>query len=88
MDINKIREWAIAAGVRAFKTAAQTAVAMIPVGVGISEVGWVNVLGTAALAALVSILTSIAGVPEVAGGACVFGIRKAEQPDEAEEMVE
>ena len=85
MDFGKVKVWAIAAGVRALKTAAQTAVAMIPVGVGFSEVGWVNVIGTAALAALISILTSLAGIPEVEGGSCLFGLCKAEQPDEAEE---
>lgn len=57
--------WLKAAGVRAIKTMAQTAVAMIPVGVSISEVGWVGVAGTAALAGVLSLLTSVAGLPEV-----------------------
>lgn len=57
--------WLKAAGVRAIKTMAQTAVAMIPVGVSISEVGWLGVAGTAALAGVLSLLTSIAGLPEV-----------------------
>lgn len=61
----KHSKWFKAAGVRAAKTVAQTAVAMIPVGVGISEVGWLTVLGTSALAGIVSLLTSIAGLPEV-----------------------
>lgn len=57
--------WLKAAGIRALKTVAQTAVSMIPVGVSVEDVGWLAVLGTAALAGLCSILTSIAGIPEV-----------------------
>ena len=57
--------WLKAAGVRAIKTMAQTAVAMSPVGVSISEVGWLGVAGTAALAGVLSLLTSVAGLPEV-----------------------
>lgn len=59
------RAWAKAAAVRAVKTAAQTAIAMIPAGMTIAEVGWATVGGTAALAAVVSLLTSLAGLPEV-----------------------
>ena len=47
------------------KTVAQTAVAMIPAAVTIGAVDWVTVVGTAALAGVVSLLTSIAGLPEV-----------------------
>ena len=55
-----------AAGIRALKTFAQTAVSMIPVAASIVEVNWYMVLGTAALAGVCSILTSIAtGLPEV-----------------------
>lgn len=61
----KFITWFKAAGVRAIKTMAQTAVAMIPVGVTIQEVGWLTVLGTAALAGVISLLTSIAGLPEI-----------------------
>ena len=60
-----LKKWAIAAGIRAVKTFAQAAVAMIPAAVTISQVDWKVVLGTAALAAVVSILTSVAGIPEV-----------------------
>lgn len=60
----KHKKWFKAAGVRAVKTVAQTAVAMIPVGVGIQEVGWLTVIGTALLAGVVSMLTSVAGIPE------------------------
>ena len=57
--------WWKAAAVRAVKTVAQTAVAMIPVAVSITEVNWLMVAGTAALAGVTSLLTSVAGLPEV-----------------------
>ena len=57
--------WWKAAGVRAVKTVAQTAIALIPAAAAINEVDWVTVAGTAALAGLVSLLTSIKGLPEV-----------------------
>ena len=65
MSKAKFLKWPKAAGVRALKTTAQTAVAMIPVGVSIAEVGWTAVAGTAVLAGVCSVLTSVAGLPEV-----------------------
>ena len=59
------KRWLKAAGIRAIKTVCQTAVAMIPVGVMVSEVNWITVAGTAVLAGIVSMLTSVAGLPEV-----------------------
>lgn len=59
------REWFRAAAIRAIRTVAQTALAMIPVAVSITEVNWIAVLGTAALAGVCSLLTSLAGLPEV-----------------------
>ena len=59
------KTWWKAAGVRAAKTFAQTAVAMIPVAVPIQQVTWVTVLGTALTAGILSLLTSVAGLPEV-----------------------
>ncbi len=59
------RNWLKAAGVRAVKTVAQTAVAMIPAAVTILSVDWFTVAGTALLAGVVSILTSLGGLPEV-----------------------
>lgn len=61
-------KWIKAAGVRAIKTVAQTMVAMIPVGVTIAEVSWLAVISTAALAGVLSLLTSVAGLPEVKEG--------------------
>jgi hypothetical protein len=61
----KFIKWLKAAGIRAVKTVAQTAVALIPVGVSVEEVGWVAVVGTSALAGIVSLLTSVAGLPEL-----------------------
>lgn len=58
-------EWFKAAGIRALKTFCQTCVAMIPIGVTVTEVSWMNVLGTGLLAAIVSIFTSVAGLPEI-----------------------
>lgn len=58
-------EWWKAAGTRAVKTMAQSALALLPAAAMIQQVDWVTVLGTAALAGVASILTSIVGVPEV-----------------------
>ena len=60
----KTKKWMKAAGVRAVKTAAQTAVSLIPAAVSINAVDWTMVIGTAALAGVVSVLTSVAGLPE------------------------
>jgi len=59
------KTWWKAAGIRAIKTVCQTAVALIPAGVMITEVSWTVVAGTAVLAGVCSLLTSIAGLPEV-----------------------
>lgn len=59
-------KWVKAAGIRALKTVAQTAVALIGTNaVGITEVNWYGVASGAALAGVVSLLTSLAGIPEV-----------------------
>lgn len=57
--------WLKAAAVRAVKTLAQTAVATIGTTVMLSEVDWVLVASASALAGILSILTSVAGLPEV-----------------------
>ena len=66
-----IRDWARAAGVRAVKTAAQAAVAAIGATTTMGGVDWRVVGSTSLLAAILSVLTSLAGVPEVGGGASV-----------------
>lgn len=59
------KQWWHAAGVRAAKTFAQTAVALIPVTALLTEVNWAAVGSAALLAAVLSLLTSLAGLPEV-----------------------
>lgn len=59
------KQWLKAAGVRAVKTVAQTAVATIGASAVISEVDWIMVVSASMLAGVVSMLTSIAGLPEV-----------------------
>ena len=59
------KTWTKAAAVRAVKTMAQTAVALMPASATIAAVDWRVVLGTAALSGVVSLLTSLAGLPEV-----------------------
>ena len=69
-------EWLRAALVRAIKTAAQSAVAAIGTTALLTGVDWPVVASTAALAAVLSLLTSVAGIPEVQGGASVASIGK------------
>ena len=59
------KEWIKAAGVRAVKTVAQTAIASIGSAAVLSVVDWRVVLSASALAGILSLLTSIAGLPEV-----------------------
>lgn len=59
------RDWARAAAIRALKTIAQTAVASIGTTTALGGVDWVMVASTAILAGIVSVLTSVAGLPEV-----------------------
>ena len=62
---NNIIEWAKDAAVRALKTVAQTAAATIGTTAVMSEVNWLAVASASVLAGLLSILTSVAGLPEV-----------------------
>lgn len=59
------KKWLKAAGVRCIRTIAQTAVATIGTSTVLSEVNWVMVLSTSVLAGILSLLTSISGLPEV-----------------------
>lgn len=57
--------WLKAAGIRAIKTMAQTAISMITVGQAVMDVNWLNVLSVSIVAGILSLLTSIAGLPEI-----------------------
>ena len=62
---NKTKVWFKAAGIRAIKTMAQTAVATIGVAVVMQDVNWLAVGSASLLAGILSVLTSVAGLPEV-----------------------
>lgn len=62
MDIKK---WLKCAGVRALKTVAQTAIATIGTSVAMGDVNWIAVSSASVLAGILSLLTSVAGLPEV-----------------------
>lgn len=72
-----MKEWIKAAGVRAVKTGAQTLVALIGTGaVGITELDWAKMLSVTATAVVLSMLTSIAGIPEVEDGTSPLHLTK------------
>ena len=59
------KKWLHAALIRAIKTVAQTAVSMLTVGQLFTDVDWLGILSISAVAGIISILTSLAGLPEV-----------------------
>ena len=63
----KTKTWAKAAAIRALKTVCQTAIATIGTAALMSEVNWAAVASASLLAGVLSVLTSLAGLPEVAG---------------------
>ena len=73
-----MKEWLKAAAIRALKTVCQTAIAMIGTAVVMSQVDWVMVGSAALLAGILSILTSLAGIPEVDDGASPLGMHAKE----------
>ena len=60
-----MKKWIKAAGIRAIKTVAQTAVASIGTAIVLDEVNWVMVASASVLAGILSLLTSVAGLPEL-----------------------
>ena len=70
------KAWIKAAGIRALKTVAQAAVASIGVAAVLSDVDWIAVVSSSILAGVLSLLTSLAGLPE---------LEKPEEPDTEEE---
>ena len=72
-----LRAWFYAACIRAFRTWCQTAVALIGTNaIGVTDVDWVGVVSGATLAAICSLLTSAAGIPEAAEGASLPSITR------------
>lgn len=65
---DKVKQWLKYAGIRAIKTVAQCAVATIGTSAVMSDVNWVAVVSASALAGILSLLTSLAGIPEVDKG--------------------
>jgi len=62
------KQWIKAAGIRAIKTMAQTAIATIGTSIVLSDVNWIMVLSASILAGGLSLLTSVAGLPELSEG--------------------
>ncbi len=58
-------KWIKSAFIRAIKTFAQTAISMLTVGQAFIDINWINVLSVSGVAAVISLLTSVAGLPEV-----------------------
>lgn len=62
------KKWLKAAGIRALKTFCQTALSMLTIGQALIDVNWLNVLSVSGVACIISMLTSIVGLPEVEEG--------------------
>ncbi len=66
LNVNKkMKHWIEAAGIRAVRTMAQTAIAAIGTSVLLNDVEWIRLISTVSLAGLLSVLTSLAGLPEL-----------------------
>jgi len=75
---DKIKLWLINAGIRALRTAAQSAIAVIGSSMLFSEVNWAVVGSATLLATILSLLMSISGIPEVEDGKSLGELMKAE----------
>lgn len=76
---NNIKEWLKCAGIRAIKTVAQTAIATIGVSAMLSDVNWLAVGSASLLAGILSLLTSVSGLPEVNDGQVVKSIESVSE---------
>lgn len=86
--VKNFKSWFKSAGIRAIKTFAQTFVATIGTGAAVlGDVNWIMVLSSAALAAVLSLATSMAGLPEVKAQTTVEVVQ-SEEPEKVEEVVE
>ena len=65
--MEKIKKWFKYAGIRALKTVAESAVSTIGTSVALGDVNWISCASTAALSGVLSLITSVAGIPEVEG---------------------
>lgn len=74
--------WIKASLIRALKTFSQTALSMLTVGQAVIDVNWINVLSVSFVASIISILTSIAGLPEVKQSELLENIKNMEGRDE------
>ena len=63
--MTNFKGWAKAAGVRAIKTFAQSLVSMVTVGQAFVDINWIHILSVSGVAAVISIVTSLAGLPEL-----------------------
>ncbi len=79
----KQKAWWRAALIRALKTVCQTAAATIGTSALIEQVNWLTVLSASALAGVLSLLTSLAGLPEVSAGADCGQLARAAEEDDA-----
>lgn len=68
MENRDWKKWLYRAGVRALKTVAQTALGFITVGMAVNDVDWKNVASVAIVAGIYSLITSLAGLPELEEG--------------------
>lgn len=75
----KVLIWLAAAAVRAIKTAAQAALGVMSAGTVMGDVSWAMVGSAALFSAIYSLITSLAGIPEIEGGASVMKLMKGEQ---------